>query len=258
MATRGSVTGNLLSMKFGSDGMRSFAMSFVIALFAGAATSCSGDNGGRSDTDAGGCAPGQQVSCACPGGDVEGVQVCEPDGSGFGVCMGCDDASSSGASTLDDDTTTDTTDTTPMGESGPMTDGGDTTGTPGGSESGGGMFEWAWIDHGGPAYLPPPCAATAGVVDGLLVDPQAFFFALVEGTDANDWETVMNAIEPQLWACGLGQQRGSQGNVRGRLFLPTEACPDASPPADDPQAMFLGVRQERACWAHFVDVLMDA
>jgi hypothetical protein len=68
----------------------------------------------------------------------------------------------------------------------------------------------------------------------------------------------MNAIEPDLWACGIGQQRDSQGNVRGRLFLPTEACPDASPPADDPEAMHLGVRQERACWAHFVDVLMDA
>lgn len=239
--------------------MRFSAMSFVFALFAGAAASCAGDEDARSDTDGAACAPGQQVSCACPGG-VEGVQLCAADGSGFGVCMGCDEASSSGASTLDDDdsTTTDTPDTTLTASGEPMTEEGDVTGPPGGSESGGDTFNWNWIDHGGPAYLPAPCAATVGVVDGLLVDPQAFFMSLVEGTDADDWEAVMNTIEPDLWACGIGQQRGSKGNVRGRLFLPTEACPDASPPADDPMAMFLGVRQERACWAHFVDVLSDA
>ena len=236
--------------------MRSVSLRMVIVLFAGAA-GCSGDEETRADTEAAGCAPGQQVSCACPGGAVEGVQICEADGSAFGVCMGCDDASSSSATTVDDPTT-DTTGTTPTDSSGSPTDEGGSTGLPGESDSGGGSFVWAWVDHGGPAYLPPPCAATVGVADGLLVDPQAYFFSLVEGTDANDWEAVLNAIEPDLWACGIGQQRGSQGNVRGRLFLPTEACPDASPPPDDAMAMFLGVRQERACWAHFVDVLMDA
>ena len=242
--------------------MHRFALSIVLGFFAGVAASCAGEEGSRSDTDAGGCAPGQQVSCPCPGEDVEGVQICDADGSGFGVCMGCGATSSDGATSLDDDGTTDTL---PMDSSGASADEGessgspgDSSGLPGGSESGGGLLVWAWVDHGGPAYLPPPCAATAGVVDVLLVDPQAYFMSLVEGTDANDWEAVMNAIEPQLWACGLGQQRGSKGNVRGRLFLPTDACPDASPPPDDPQAIHLGVRQERACWAHFVDVLADA
>ncbi len=232
--------------------LRSVAFLVVVA-------GCSGSEDTRADTDGGACAPGQQVSCACPGGEVEGVQVCNADGLGFGMCMGCDDASTGVVTSADDtSSTTDPTDATLTADSAPTTDDGESTGTPGGSETGGDTFDWAWIDHGGPAYLPPPCAATVGVVDGVLVDPQAYFFSLVEGTDADDWETVMNAIEPSLWACGIGQQRGSQGNVRGRLFLPTEACPDASPPADDPDAMFLGVRQERACWAHFVDVLMDA
>jgi hypothetical protein len=97
----------------------------------------------------------------------------------------------------------------------------------------------------------------AGVVDGLLVDPQAFFNALVGAADPNDWVAVLNAVEPDLWACRLGQQRDSQGNVRGRLYLPTADCPDASPPLDDPKAVFLGVRQEEACWAHFVDVVSE-
>lgn len=251
--------GNLGSAELGSDGMRRFAMSFVLALFAGVATNCSDEEGAGSATDAAGCAPGQQVSCACPGGDVEGVQICEPDGSRFGACMGCEDEGSSGASSLGDDgTTTDATDTTLTAESGPMTDEGDVTGPPAGSDSGADVFNWAWVDQGGPPYLPPPCAAAVGVADGLLVDPQAYFMSLVEGTDADDWMTVLSAIEPQLWACGLGQQRDSQGVVRGRLFMPTEACPDASPPPDDPMAMFLGVRQDPPCWDHFVDVLMDA
>lgn len=248
--------GNLGSTELGSDGMRTSSL-LVLAFIAGVAA-CSDGEGDRAETDAGGCAPGQQVSCACPGGDLDGVQICNADGSAFGVCMGCDADGSSGSGSPDDDTTTDATDTTLTATSGPPMDEGDVTGAPSGSESGGDMFDWAWIDHGGPAYLPAPCAAMAGVADGVLVDPQAFFMALVAGTDADDWEAVMNAIEPDLWACGLGQQRGSQGNVRGRLFLPSEACPDASPPPDDPRAILLGVRQEAPCWDHAVDVLMDA
>ena len=242
--------------------MDRFASSFVLALIVGAAVSCSGD-GGRPAT---GCSPGQQVACACPGGDVDGVQICDQTGSGFGACMGCvdgtgDGSNSTGATSLDDSATTATTATTamttaPMDASGPGADESEVTGPPGGSESGDG-FAWVWVDHGGPAFLPPPCAAAAGVADGLLVDPQAFFDALVAGADPDGWEAVMNTIEPDLWACGVGQQRDSGGNVRGRLFLPTDACPDAAPPADDAMAMFLGVRQERACWTHFVDVVAE-
>jgi hypothetical protein len=245
--------------------MDRFASSLVLALIVGAAASCSGD-GGRSTTDGVGCSPGQQVECACPGSDVDGVQICHPTGIGFGECMGCGDGtgdgSSTGATSNDDSATAATTattamTTTPMDTSGPGADESEVTGPPGGSESGGGGFAWVWVDHGGPAFLPPPCAAAAGVAGGLLVDPQAFFNALVAGADPNDWEAVMNAIEPELWACGVGQQRDSGGNVRGRLFLPTDACPNAAPPADDAMAMFLGVRQERACWTHFVDIVAE-
>lgn len=243
-----------------------FAPSILLALFAAAAASCSND-GGRSATDAVSCSPGQQVACACPGGGPDGVQLCNEEGAGFGICMGCGEGtgedSSTGATTIDDSATNATTATTamtttaPMDSSGPITDDGEVTGPPGGSESGGGGFVWVWIDHGGPAFLPPPCAGPAGVADGLLVDPQAFFNALVGDADPNTWDAVLNAIEPQLWGCGVGQQRDSGGTVRGRLFLPTDACPNAAPPADDPEAMFLGVRQERACWQHFVDVVAE-
>jgi hypothetical protein len=233
--------------------MRLRSLLTVLVLSAG----CSNDDP-RSDTGANGCAPGQQVSCACPGGAGDGVQICEADGSHYGACMGCDEGSTGVASTSDDESSTTATATTVTSTSATTTEPAESTGVPGESSTGGGLFVWTWIDHGGPAFLPPPCAAMAGVADGVLVDPQAFFSALVEGTDPNDWETVMNTIEPQLWACGIGQQRDSQGNVRGRLFLPTEGCPDASPPADDQDAMFFGVRQERACWTHPVDVVMDA
>ena len=178
--------------------------------------------------------------------------------------MGCDEGTgegiSTGATSIDatsDSPTTNMTGTTAMDSSGSVADESEVTGPPGGSDSGGGAFAWVWVDHGGPAFLPPPCSAAAGVVDGLLVDPQAFFTALVAGADPNDWVAVLGAIEPDLWGCRVGQQRDSGGNVRGRLFLPTDACPDASPPADDSEAMFLGVRQERACWTHFVDVVSE-
>jgi hypothetical protein len=260
--------------------VRRFASSLILALLAGAAVTCSNDDG-RSVTDAASCTPGQQVSCACPGGGMGGVQVCNAIGDGFGVCMGCGEDSggmSSGDASEGPDVTTSTTQ---MGSGGMVTDDGVVTSPSGGAETSGGgetsanpetsadpetgvpgetgdaLFAWVWVDHGGPPFQPSPCAAMAGVVDGLLVDPQAFFAALIDGTDPDDWDAVLNAIEPQLWACGVGQQRDSGGVVRGRLFLPTAECPDASPPADDPKAMFLGVRQEESCWAHFVDVVSE-
>ena len=90
---------------------------------------------------------------------------------------------------------------------------------------------------------------------GVRLAEDASFTELVAGRSADDWETVMNDVEDDLWSCGVGQQRGSGGDVRGRLFLPTAACPDSSPPAGDTTAMFLGVRQEPACWDHPADVV---
>src|SRR5688572_4166961 len=99
--------------------MRRFTVSLAFVLYSAAAAGCSAGGETRSDTDGAGCMPGQQVSCACPGGG-EGVQICEADGSAFGVCMGCDDASSGSSTSVVDDSTTDTTGTTPMDSSGPM------------------------------------------------------------------------------------------------------------------------------------------
>lgn len=246
----------------------------ILALFAGAVATCANGED-RSETAAAGCTPGLQVSCACPGGGMDGVQICAVDGMSFGVCMGCGDDGSGGTSPVDDSDGVTTSTTSTTGGSGTTAEVGESTGLPGGSETGGAaetggdsetggstesgdvMFAWTWVDHGGPAFQPHPCAAMAGVVDGVLVDPHAFFDALVAGTDPNDWVAVLNAIEPDLWACGVGQQRDSNGNVRGRLFLPTAECPDASPPPDDEMAKFLGVRQEEACWNHFVDIVSE-
>lgn len=117
------------------------------------------------------------------------------------------------------------------------------------------LCSWVWIDRGGPAFQPHACRDGAGVVGGMLVDPRAFFAELVAGRDPDTWQTVMNEIEGELWSCGVGQQRGSGGDVRGRLFLPTATCPDASPPPGDATAIHLGVRQEPDCWSHPADVV---
>ncbi len=206
------------------------------------------------------CAAGREVACAC-GGGVEGHQICRADGTGFGACIGCDD-----------------------GGLAPRVDGGDDGGAEirpdgGSSEVDGGAPEldggapeldawmetdtgppapscaWLWSDRGGPAFQPHACRPGAGVVDGMLVDPIAFFSELTLGRDPDMWQSVMSEIEGELWSCGVGQQRGSGGDVRGRLFLPTAACPDASPPPGDTTAMLLGVRQEPDCWSHPADVV---
>jgi hypothetical protein len=219
---------------------------------------CGGPDEGRGND--GSCTPGEQVACPCGDGPI-GVQVCNSGGAGFGACMGCGDestgapSSSSGSSDPITSSTTPTTDAESTTSTSALTDDGASTSN---LETTASPLIWAWVDHGGPAYLPHACDGAAGVVDGVLVDPQAFFESLVAGRDPNDWEAVLNEIEPSLWACGIGQQRNSGGEVRGRLFLPTDACPDAAPPADDAMAMFLGVRQEPACWDHAVDVLADA
>ena len=46
------------------------------------------------------CVPGVQVTCPCPGGRT-GVQVCNPDGTGFAACQSCG-TSSGDASTHED------------------------------------------------------------------------------------------------------------------------------------------------------------
>lgn len=223
-----------------------------LALFALSASSCV--DGDLTDPAAATtCTPGRQASCAC-GGGVEGFQLCKDDGSGFGACV-CNDATPddvlSDTGSVSPDTATPPSDTTPASEaSADTTPPVDTA--PVDTATG---PNWVYIDRGGPAYLPHACPDGPGVAGGKLVDVPAFFAALVAGKDPKDWMKVMNDIEPKLWACGLGQQRDSGGTVRGRLFLPNAACPDASPPAGDALAIKLGVRQEPDCWTHAADVV---
>ena len=56
-----------------------------------------GSSGGSNKDAGNACVPGQQVSCACPGSNVTGVQVCNLAGSAFGACMGCPGSGGAGA-----------------------------------------------------------------------------------------------------------------------------------------------------------------
>lgn len=207
------------------------------------------------------CAPGRVIACAC-GGGVEGHQICRVDGSGFAACLGCDDGGAlpsvdgghdggtaitpdGGSAAVDSAASTLDAWTAPALDAWTAPD----TGPPPPS------CAWVWLDRGGPAFQPHACRPGAGVVGGVLVDPMAFFSELVAGRDPNTWQSVMSEIEGELWSCGVGQQRGSGGDVRGRLFLPTATCPDASPPPGDTAAILLGVRQEPDCWSHPADVV---
>jgi hypothetical protein len=222
-----------------------------ITLAVMATVGCSADLGSRT------CAAGREVACTC-GGGAAGHQICRADGSGFGPCTGCDDDDGAAPRDGGHDAASDAFVEMPIDASSSDVDAAVTppdawaapdTGPPPP------RCAWVWLDRGGPAFQPHACRAGAGVVDGMLVDPLAFFTELVAGRDADTWESVMNDIEGELWSCGVGQQRGSGGDVRGRLFLPTAACPDSSPPLDDMDAMRLGVRQQPECWEHPADVV---
>jgi hypothetical protein len=235
---------------FGSSLPLSVGLS-LISLSTAFAAGCSTDLGSRT------CAPGREVACTCSGGAL-GHQICRADGTGFGACA-CEGGDAGlrvdggavipidGGSSEVDAWTAPAVDawTAPAPDAWMGTD----SGPPAPS------CAWVWIDRGGPAFQPHACRAGPGVVDGMLVDPMAFFAALVAGRDPETWTTVMAEIEGELWSCGVGQQRGTAGDVRGRLFLPTAACPDASPPPGDDHAAMLGVRQDMACWDHPADVV---
>jgi hypothetical protein len=86
----------------------------------------------------------------------------------------------------------------------------------------------------------PAFARVPGCINGLLLDPAAYVFYVLNrhvGQSAADWEAVLQASGipatssvPGTVAAeefyGITQWKGSAGNVRGRLSLPT-ATPDA-------------------------------
>ena len=85
----------------------------------------------------------------------------------------------------------------------------------------------------------PAFAQVPGCMNGLLLDPAAYVFSVLNrrpGQAAGDWEAVLQAsgipatssvpgtvAGPAFY--GITQWKGSAGNVRGRLSLPT-AAPD--------------------------------
>lgn len=88
-----------------------------------------------------------------------------------------------------------------------------------------------------PNAAPPP--SMPGCSDGRMVDMRSYFFHLIgrsEGSPACDWQEVMDASglpanpapgergADDAPYFGLTQQRTSGGEVRGRLFLPTDSA----------------------------------
>lgn len=107
---------------------------------------------------------------------------------------------------------------------------------------------------GEPSTEEPPMGN--GIVDGVLVDPQAYFFSLVAGKRPQDYRTVLRDIQMDLYLYGIGQQCSSGGEPRGRLYLPTAICPNAKPTTAD--ELVLGVKQDPKCWeeqGHGVNVV---
>ena len=115
--------------------------------------------------------------------------------------------------------------------SGGTTSGGSTGGTSGGTTSGG-----TTTGGGGCQIVSGPSSAPA-CTNGRMENYKDYFFYLInraEGSCADDWQDVMNRLPigsnpapGQILGdgspyYGLTQQRNSGGEVRGRLFLPTD------------------------------------
>lgn len=88
-----------------------------------------------------------------------------------------------------------------------------------------------------PPEPPAPKAPVPGSENGRLVDPKAYLFALLgvkEGDSAENWAEVLRRsgipagpgpgvrVQADAPFFGITQQINSAGEVRGRLFLPTD------------------------------------
>jgi hypothetical protein len=108
-----------------------------------------------------------------------------------------------------------------------------------------------------PAPGPPGPTPPAGPAcqNGVLANPRAYFFSLIgrsEGQPAGDWASVLQrsglpagpvagqTLPPNAPFYGITQQINSSGQVRGRIFLPTD------------------VPDEHGYYIHQVDILSDA
>lgn len=123
-----------------------------------------------------------------------------------------------------------------------------------------------------------------GIVDGVLVDPKAYFFSLVgssEGQPAGDWRATFNRndVIAGLELYGFGQQRRTppapaadanavdpKGEPSSRLFVPSAICSNAKPRPGMTTVINgqtyteaqLGVIQTPPCWEGWIDTVDDA
>lgn len=137
---------------------------------------------------------------------------------------------------------------------------------------------------GEPPSSEVPPVEENGIVDGVCVDPKAYFFSLIgsaEGRPVGDWRATFNRSDviAGLELYGFGQQRRTpsqpaegpndtepKGDPSSRLFVPTAVCANAKPrpglttiinghPYTEIQ---LGVNQTPPCWEGFVDTIDNA
>jgi hypothetical protein len=100
----GGVTGSGGQAGIGAGGLQSGvggdaaggALASDAAVETGSPSQDGGAIDGASNTKPLICTPGRQVACACAGVAQQGVQVCNPQGNGYGLCTGCPAAGKAG------------------------------------------------------------------------------------------------------------------------------------------------------------------
>ena len=85
-----------------------------------------------------------------------------------------------------------------------------------------------------------------GIVDGVLVNPEAWWFNVITaGEDPANYMEVLERKAPEIYKWGIGQQINLSGEERGRLFMPWSECPNAAPRNEE--ELRLGVNQTPSC-----------
>jgi hypothetical protein len=182
MDARRSALGSRFTLQEGSI-MR---LTNWLLLGLGAVSIANGCSGSQNTNGTGGtaaCTPGVQIACACPGG-AQGAQVCLSDGSGYGTCDGCADASVGSSSGKDASVGPEGGSSSEAGSSDGSSGGGSPDGSASGSSSGSsdggsesGSDGSGGADGGGcPAGLQCNVACSGGgdtTITGTVYDPAA-------------------------------------------------------------------------------------
>lgn len=87
-----------------------------------------------------------------------------------------------------------------------------------------------------------------GIVNGVLVDPEKYFFWLMRDENPADYRNGLQRKREELEQYGIGQQTGSDCVMRGALYLPTSICPNCYPLPASAEQQCLGVKRDPNCF----------